>query len=225
MLALFACDCASVQQVCTLRVAQGKWAEVDKKWSQALARNQLGHGGPLRCNICSGAIRTSDFHRSAVQAIKLYTEKLKGTWLVCCEVPLEIGVKWSARVDVLLVPTGAAAWRDTIAIEINPSQHDVNPCRNGLSARGAEERADTYDECKHNRCVGLGMQFLYLGCGARAVCSTWLDRLDTAVRYTGAHPLRTLELLLQLLVADAELLQALVPEAHAVPLLKLHRGA
>lgn len=181
---IFPCDCVAIQQVRSLRAGNQKWQENNKGWKTEVSSNCL-RGAALQCPVCSGAGsigKVGAAHRAALEAIKQHMRKASSTWFVCVEVPLELGVQSSPRVDVLLVSSRAQTWAGTVAIEINPKQHDVEPIRHGLSPGAAAQRADRYDEAKHDRCCQLGMRFMTLWVSSsspsNAISAKWLGLLN-----------------------------------------------
>lgn len=82
---------------------------------------------------------------------------------------------------MLLVCEGARTFGETIAIEIDPAQHDINPIRYRRTPRAAAAAAEEYDETKHNLCKQLGMRFLPLSRWSWAqhtICEQWLTLLE-----------------------------------------------
>ena len=183
---IFPCNCVGVQQARSLRVGNQKWVKENKKWREDIRENYSAPGRPLRCQVCWGDRIVSALHNAALAAIKQCAHEHASLWLVCVEVPLERQKQNSARADVLLVTDTAQSWHNTVAIEINPNQHEQNPVRRGRSRAQAEQQADQYDAHKHDLCIAHGMQFLTLGQQSctrdGAILEDWLSELRKAMR-------------------------------------------
>lgn len=179
------CGCASLLQVRSLSVGHERWTKLHKEWHAHIRDNVAGRGGAVLCSVCTRRRTFGGTHRAALQAIKQRMRAASGTWYVCIEVPLEIGVQSSAKVDVLLVPKGASEWRQTIAIEVNPVQHSTDPFRHGKSQARAAQKMEHYDARKERLCKLKKTRLMELGypsCAADGtLCKAWLTQLRTAM--------------------------------------------